>query len=162
MKMKEDINLEKFGELLKNESDRGVVLISAELIHNYLTKLFQKRLILNSKLRKDIIDNSMAPLHTFSSKIKMAYSLCLIDKEHYENLECIRQIRNKFAHRIFDASFDDDEIIKWCKKINIVRIPSYDQSNYRHLFYDAAYYLAGYLAGRIMSIEKQKYKSKTT
>ena len=53
--MKEDIDLEKFGVLLKNESDRGVVLISAELIYNYLTKLFQKRLLLNRKLKKDIL-----------------------------------------------------------------------------------------------------------
>ena len=162
MKMKEDINLQRFGEILKDESDRGVVLISAELIHKYLTMLFEKTIILNSKLKKDIMENSMAPLHTFSNKIKMAYSLGLIDKQHYGNLEYIRQIRNKFAHRIFDASFNDDEIIKWCKKINIVRIPSYNLRDYRSLFYDAAYYLAGYLAGRISSFEKQTYKSKTT
>ncbi len=158
--MKEDVDLNKFSESLKNESDRGVVLISAELIHNCLTNLFEKYLILNSNLRKTILDNSLAPLHTFSNKIKMAYSLGLVDKEQYNNLEYIRKIRNKFAHRIFDASFDDAEIIQWCKKLNITRIPGYDPTNYRHLFYDAAFYLAGYLHGRISSIEKQKYKSK--
>jgi vacuolar-type H+-ATPase subunit F/Vma7 len=46
--MKEDI--EKFFEKLKNESDRGVVLISEELINNYLTSLFEKYLILNKDL----------------------------------------------------------------------------------------------------------------
>ncbi len=153
--MKEDIDLHKFWRTLKDESNRGVVLISTELIHSYLTKLFENRLILNSKLKKDIIENSMAPLYTFSSKIKMAYSLGLIDKTNYENLECVRQIRNKFAHRIFDASFKDEEIIKWCKKIKIDRIPGYDPSNYRHLFYDLAYYLAGYLQGLVTTLEKK-------
>jgi DNA-binding MltR family transcriptional regulator len=156
--MKEDIDLGKFFESLKNESDRGVVLISAELINNYLTDLFDKYLILNNELRKDIFENALAPLHTFSTKIKMAYSLGLIDEEHYTTLDYLRKIRNKFAHRIFDASFEDNEIIEWCKKIKIIRIPSYDPTNYRHLFYDGAYYLAGYLRGRITSIEKQRHK----
>ena len=157
MYMKEDRNLYKFIEKLKNESDRGVVLISAEFINNYLTSLFEKYLILNKDLRKGILENSLAPLHTFSNKIKMAYSLGLIDKKQYKNLEYIRKIRNKFAHRIFDASFEDTEIIEWCNKIKITRIPGDDPSNYRYLFYDAAYFLAGYLHSRALSIEKQKY-----
>jgi len=159
--MKEDIDLNKFSEMLKNESDRGVVLISAELINNYLTSLFEKYLILNKDLRKDILEYSLAPLHTFSNKIKMAYSLGLIDKEKYKDLDYIRKIRNKFAHRIFDASFEDIEIIKWCKEIKISRISGDDPNNYRYLFYSAAYFLAGYLHGIASSIEIQKHiKSK--
>ena len=153
--MKEDIG--KFFEKLKNESDRGVVLISAELINNYLTILFEKYLILNKDLKKDIFEYSLAPLHNFSNKIKMAYSLGLIDEEQYKNLEYVRKIRNKFAHRIFDASFEDVQIIEWCKKIKIPRIPGDDPNNYRYLFYDVAYFLVGYLHSRALSIEKQKY-----
>ena len=78
--MKEVIDLKEFRNSLENESDRGVVLISAELIHNSLKELFEKHLILN--------------------------------------------------------------------------IPGYDQTDYRHLFYDAAYYLVGYLQGRKESIKK--------
>lgn len=156
--MKEDIDLEKFHESLQNESDRGVVLISAELINNRLTELFNKYLILNSNLRKEILENSVGPLHILSNKIKMAYCLGLIDKKNYNNLECIRKIRNKFAHRIFDASFDDTEIMQWCRSVDIKRLHGYDSSNYRSLFYDAAYYLSGYLDGRISSTEQQKYK----
>jgi DNA-binding MltR family transcriptional regulator len=158
-KMKEEIDLKRFWENLKEESDRGVVLISAELIHNCLTDLFEKHLVLNSKSREGIFENPLAPLHTFSNKIRMAYSLGLIDEKHHKNLEYIRKIRNKFAHRIFDASFDDPEIISWCKKLNIARLPSYDPSNSRHLFYDATYYLAGYLHGRISCLEKKKYSA---
>ena len=154
--MKEDINLNKFIENLKNESDRGVVLISFELIHNYLTSLFEKYLILNNDLRKGILEYSLAPLNTFSNKIKMAYSLGLIDKEQYRNLEYVRKIRNKFAHGISDASFEDDKIVEWCNKIKIPRISGDDPSNYRYLFYDVAYFFAGYLHSRALSIEKQK------
>lgn len=154
--MKEDIDLNKFSEILKNESDRGVALISAELINNCLTSLFEKYLILNKDLRKDILEYSLAPLHTFSNKIKMAYSLGLIGKKNYKNLDCIRKIRNKFAHRIFDASFEDAEIIKWCKEIKISGTSGDDLNNYRYLFYSAAYFLAGYLHGIASFIEKQK------
>lgn len=154
--MRDDIDLYKFRESLENESDRGVVLISTELIHYYLTMLFEEHLILNKELRKDILESALAPLHTLSNKIKMAYALGLINKENYNNLEYIRKIRNKFAHRIFDASFEDSKIIEWCTKIKIVRLPGYDPNNYRHLFYDVAFYLAGYLQGSVVSRKKQK------
>ena len=153
--MKEYMDFNKFDEMLKNESDRGVVLISAELINNCLTSLFEKYLILNKDLRKDILEYSLAPLHTFSNKIKMAYSLGLIDKEKYKSLDYIRKIRNKFAHRIFDASFEDTEIIKWCKEIKTSGISGDDPNNYRYLFYRAAYFLSGYLHGITSSIENK-------
>ena len=66
--MKEEIDLNKFFENLKSESDRGVVLITAVLLDNYLIKLFENHLILNKKLRKDILESSLSPLNTFSSK----------------------------------------------------------------------------------------------
>ena len=157
--MKENINLQEFWGNLKSESDRGVVLISAELIHNRLTNLFEKYLILNSDLKKAIFESALSPLNNFSNKVKMAYSLGLIDEKHFNNLDNVRRIRNKFAHRIFDASFEDDEIIEFCKKFKISRLSGYDPLNYRHLFYDVAYYLAGYLEGRISSIKKLKYEA---
>jgi len=72
--MKEDINLNKFIENLKNESDRGVVLVSAELINNYLTSLFEKYLVLNKDLKKDILENPLAPLNTFSLTFFCSFS----------------------------------------------------------------------------------------
>lgn len=154
--MKEEINLNKFQKNLENESDRGVALISAEIINNCLTSIFEKYLILNKKLRGDILENPMAPLYSLSNKIKMAYSLGLISKRIYKNLEYIRIIRNKFAHRIYVASFEDAEIIEWCKKIKIKRISVDEPSKYRYLLYDATYYLVGYLQGTTASIKKRE------
>lgn len=156
--MKEEIDLRKFFETLKNESDRGLVLLTSSILEIYLIKLFEKYLILDKKLRKAILEDSLAPLSTFSNKIKMAYSLGLIDKKSYKNLEYIRQIRNKFAHNLYEATFEDRQIIDWCNNIVFQRIPGYDPANYRHLFYDAAFFLSGYLTGRMITIEKQNYK----
>jgi DNA-binding MltR family transcriptional regulator len=78
------------------------VLISEELINNYLTSLFEKYLILNKDLWKDILENPLAPLNTFSNKIKMAYSLGLIDEEQYKNLEYYTPLTFfcSFSHKI--------------------------------------------------------------
>jgi DNA-binding MltR family transcriptional regulator len=144
-----DINLKNFEEKIEKESDRGVVLISAEFIDIFLTNLFKECLNLDKDIKKVILEGPTAILNSFSNKIKIAYSIGLIDKNIYENLECVRKIRNMFAHRIFDASFEDPEIIKICKKIRVPNIIYEESMNYRVLFYKTAYFLAGCLFGLV-------------
>jgi DNA-binding MltR family transcriptional regulator len=149
--------MNKFFDSLKSESDRGLVLISASFIDLCLKKLFEKYLILDDRLKKAILEDSLAPLSTFSNKIKMAFSLGLIDEQIYKNLDYIRKIRNKFAHSLFEVNFKDQQIIDWCNNIDFPRIPGFDSENYRHLFYDATFFHAGYLHSTITKIKKQTY-----
>ncbi|MCC7596730.1 transcriptional regulator [Janthinobacterium sp. FW305-129] len=45
-----------------------------------------------------LVEGFNAPLGTFSSRIKAAYSIGLITKEQFQDLEILRKIRNEFAH----------------------------------------------------------------
>jgi DNA-binding MltR family transcriptional regulator len=63
------------------------------------------------------VDGSEAPLSNFSARIKTAYCLGLITKKEYDDLNLIRKIRNKFAHRLHGYSFDHKEIIDWCNSL---------------------------------------------
>ena len=66
--------MNEFFESLKSESDRGLVLCTASFLDICLRRLFEKYLILDGKLNRAILEDSLAPLHTFSNKIKMAES----------------------------------------------------------------------------------------
>jgi len=153
--MNNNIDLNKFFDSLKNESDRGVVLLTASLLDKMLYKLFEVYLTLNEDLKESILDNSLAPLNTFSNKIKMAHSLGLIDKKNYSNFEYIRKIRNKFSHDLYDISFENKQIVDWCKNIDFPRISGSSTNNYRYLFYDASFFLSGLIQG-IISEKKNK------
>ncbi|MGF6097190.1 MltR family transcriptional regulator [Pseudomonas sp. 18175] len=57
-----------------------------------------------------LVDGFNAPLGNFSSRIKATYSLGLITKEQFGDLEQLRKIRNYFAHSWKPIGFDDKRI----------------------------------------------------
>ena len=76
------------------------MLVGAAILEERLTRIFQ--VLFDSKqaprkLQESIFDSN-GPLSTFSAKIKLAYSLGLIDRSSFEDLETVRRIRNRFAH----------------------------------------------------------------
>jgi DNA-binding MltR family transcriptional regulator len=155
MKINKNFNLGDFFSSLKEESDRGLVLLTATFLDNILFDLFEYYLILdNIDLKKSILESSLSPLNSFSNKIKMSYCLGLIDKKQFNNLKFIKEVRNIFAHSLDDVNFNNKKIIELCKKIDIPRIPGYNQDNIREIFYDASFFLAGYLKARISSLKK--------
>jgi DNA-binding MltR family transcriptional regulator len=54
----------------------------------------------------------MGPLATFSAKIKLAYSLGLISKVCFTDLEKIRRIRNIASHEYSETTFERPDIIE--------------------------------------------------
>jgi DNA-binding MltR family transcriptional regulator len=58
------------------------------------------------------------PLSSLSAKIDCAYALRLIDKRTWKDLDCIRKIRNKFAHSMVPLCFADDQVHELCEKIS--------------------------------------------
>ena len=62
-------------------------------------------------------DGSEAPLSSLSARIKTAYCLGLITKKEFDDLNLIRRIRNRFAHRLHGYSFENQEIIDWCNSL---------------------------------------------
>jgi hypothetical protein len=96
---------------IEKQTDRGAAIVAATVIDNVLETLITSRLIeLSSKRREALFDQINAPLRSLSSKIELAFALGLFNAERKESLHLIRDVRNKFAHRIDSVSFDHPEI----------------------------------------------------
>lgn len=105
----EILELGKFFESIKGETDRGVTLLVASILDQWLFEILNS-FLLKDKVSDELLSGFSAPLGTFSSKIKMCYSLALIDKTEYNILEIIRKIRNEFGHNWEDVSFNTPKI----------------------------------------------------
>ena len=102
---------EEIFEQLGEESDLGVVLISASLLDSLLQILI-KAFLIDDPCKVDTLfdGNHGGPLQSLAAKAKIAYCLGLIDETQYANLETIKNIRNHFAHGLLKLSFGEQEI----------------------------------------------------
>ena len=83
----ESILNERFGKFfsaLRKESDRGAALASAGFAEELLNKMLSSFLA-DVPETKELINGFAAPIGTYSSKIKLAYVLGILDKELYTN-----------------------------------------------------------------------------
>ncbi|MBV1911967.1 MAG: hypothetical protein KUG78_21940 [Kangiellaceae bacterium] len=94
-------NEELWNEVL-NTSDRNAVLVAGSAMDVLLENILQKFLLERKGVRK-IASN-------FSSRINACYLLGLIEEDEYSDLNTLRAIRNIFAHRLFNCSFEENEI----------------------------------------------------
>lgn len=110
----------EFFEEFQNESPRAAVIISGAFLDSLLRDLICSFMINDIKKVNELlgdVDGSEAPLSSFSARIKTAYCLGLITKKEYDDLNLIRKIRNKFAHRSHGYSFENQEVIDWCNSL---------------------------------------------
>lgn len=95
---------------LEKESDRGCALVAAAYLENQLTELLEGFFITQSKKASSALFGFNGPVGTFSSKIKICFSLGLIPKEIHNGLDVLRKIRNEFAHLHEPLSFDTESM----------------------------------------------------
>lgn len=102
---------EGFEEEFREEGDRAAVIIGAAFLDELLRRLITSFLIDDKKKVKRL------PLGTFANKIGFAYCLGLISEDEHHDLEIIRDMRNKFAHKMHGLSLADQEIREKCSKL---------------------------------------------
>jgi DNA-binding MltR family transcriptional regulator len=89
---------------LAAESDRGLVLVGAQLLDMALEDLIRAHLTQGrevSNAQRKAIDSPFqgeAPFSTFSAKSKFAFASGIIMEFQFRVIEAIRRIRNEFAH----------------------------------------------------------------
>jgi hypothetical protein len=98
-----------FRRELTKETDRGCALMAASFLDYELEKLLREKLV-GSKNHLDTLFEFNGPLGTFSSRIRLSYSLGLIPKEIMLDLEIIRKVRNEFGHKYEPIYFDTSGI----------------------------------------------------
>ncbi len=96
---------------LETQTDRGVAVIAAAVLDELMQMLLLARFIKIGSERKDALFQKIgAPLSPFSAKIELAFALGIISNEARLTAHLIRDVRNKFAHRIEQLSFDHPEV----------------------------------------------------
>jgi DNA-binding MltR family transcriptional regulator len=102
-------NLNRLHRILQQLDERGLILALASFAEEALADLIKAFLIPGGPARQ-LLDGGSAPLGTFSARIKMAYSLGLVTKRQYADLDRLRRIRNAFAHNWEPMSFNDERV----------------------------------------------------
>ena len=111
---------DEFFEILSKESDRGLVLVSASFLEEYLESLLNARFSILQTKSNSLINplfDTFGPLSGFSAKIKICFAIDLISEWLYRDLEIIRKLRNKFAHSVGFARFDLKEVVHLTEKL---------------------------------------------
>lgn len=103
---------------LSKESDRGLALYATAHIDIELEKLLKSKLIGSEQHLKEVLSFN-GPLGTFSSKIKLSYSLGLINKVMMDDINTLRKIRNEFAHSDENISFNTQKIKDLCDNLQL-------------------------------------------
>jgi DNA-binding MltR family transcriptional regulator len=109
---------------LQQESPRSAVILGAAFLDAKLRQLIANYLIDDQKYVDRLLgteEQSDTPLSSFTARIRASYCLGLISKEQCEDLLLIRFIRNEFAHKLHDLSFDDLRIRKKCDQLRASR-----------------------------------------
>lgn len=101
-------------------SDRGTALICSSVIEELLKELLEVFLVKSNKIDNDLFKGN-GPLSTFDARKKMLYYLGIITKEDYDNLTYLQRVRNKFAHTVLGASFQNQDIINICGNFEITK-----------------------------------------
>jgi hypothetical protein len=102
-------SLNRFIHLLSKHDERGLALSLAAFAEDTLGRLLLIYLV-DCKQSKDLVEGFNAPLGTLAARMKAAYSIGLLTKEQYEDLEIARKVRNLFAHDWEGVSLDRPDI----------------------------------------------------
>ena len=161
----------QISERFEKECSRGVCVLLSELLDVTLSDLLSLRLVNKDNMIKDFITGT-----NFDNRIKLSYLVGIIKYSEYEDLQIIRNIRNKFAHISkkhlpdfsFIKHFEDKDISSLINKLNIMKIardarqafdreagtPSHGEFDYRQKFVLASSIILLFLNDRFQKIAK--------
>ncbi len=155
----EELNLQWLRELeaeFRGGSDRAVAILSASILDELLQELFQMYFLSDRKRVNALFGGGTQPLATFSAKIELAYCLGLVSQDEYRLLTAIKKIRNDFAHKIHDVSFDTSPIRERCMNLSLPAAIVYNTASTRHRFRQTIIYLGFNLIVRASQAEKRR------
>ena len=99
-------------EQMGHDSELAQVLIIATFLDKQLRAILEAFLVeerSSAKRLASLFEGPSAPMGAFSSRIKMAFALGLIDEREHRSIDAIRDIRNAFAHEL-TIKFSDESL----------------------------------------------------
>lgn len=126
-----------------HHDDRAIALITGTAIEQGLESIILTKLIPMDLIEeRKIFSDDVAPLNTLDSKIRIAFALGLIGEEARDDLICIKNIRNTFAHSRLDISFETQAVCDAVAELKLpAKMPTYfhDISEKRGVFMETGY-----------------------
>jgi len=102
------------------ESDRGCVLLVAAIAEGHLEEMLRAKLVKVPEKEDALLDLHFAP------KINLAYRIGLISENLCRHLIILKDIRNHFAHNIFDCDFENHYVRAKLSELG-EGLPSYEE-----------------------------------
>jgi hypothetical protein len=115
-----------FHELIDDPNHRAAGIAGAAYLESSLEDAITFKLRKIGAQSADELFRGDAPLGTFSAKIRFAFSIGLFGERTRNDFDCIREIRNAFAHSKLRANFDTAEIQTTCWRIQFPKWGSDD------------------------------------
>ncbi len=110
-----DEELDRFvKEIIDEKLARATVLVLAAHLEQALRNFLKSRMINLSRTEEEALFERDAPLSTFSKLIRVAHAFGMIDVAFRRECDCIREIRNAFAHAPGPIDFETPEIKTAC------------------------------------------------
>ncbi|WP_082817928.1 MltR family transcriptional regulator [Variovorax boronicumulans] len=101
--------LNRLLSLVPTHDERGRVLCLASFAEEALGRLLLGYLR-ETKQAKELVEGFNAPLGTLATRIKAAFTMGLINREQFEDLEILRRVRNAFAHNWEDVTLQRGDL----------------------------------------------------
>lgn len=111
----------KVYDILNDESDLACVLIGTSYLSELLASIIELSFIETSVSEK-LLDPQRGAVGGFATRADFAYCLGLINKNVYQDLIRVAEIRNMFAHKHLALDFGDSTIRKTCEWLQAWRI----------------------------------------
>lgn len=121
---------QEFMEIVRQESDRGSILVAVSMVEDVLTSLLKNRLIPSLDRNDELFDIGYAPFNSFSAKIDLAYRTGCINQSVRRSCHILRKIRNDFAHATDIKGFSNggtQDRIKELFNLNKEIVSSYEE-----------------------------------
>jgi hypothetical protein len=104
-------DIDDLGEIfnrLRSENETATVLIFCSYLEEKFYQLLVRHLqYLDSAKSRNELFGASGPLHSFYSRVAIAYHLGWISPQTKLKMDALRKIRNEFSHRAFSVSFKD-------------------------------------------------------
>ena len=97
--------------------DQATALVCAAWIERHLERVLLSRMKPLKKREHAELFIGLAPLSTFSAKIKLASALNIIGPTALIDLEIIKDIRNQFAHSFHPITFRTRAVAAACRRL---------------------------------------------
>jgi DNA-binding MltR family transcriptional regulator len=115
---------------MRQESDRGAVLIAAAFIDDCLERLLYASFADEPSIAKRLLEYP-GPCSTASARCDVAFCCGLIGRDVRKDIRTVITIRNQFAHSRESARFTDNEISGMCRNTGVIKSMSDRGTDFR-------------------------------